>query len=69
MEWLTEGQRVQKYRIEVWQGGQWKTVASSFAIGHKKIDCDSTAYQAKYCFELGRGPYSGASTVFSGWRR
>jgi alpha-L-fucosidase len=38
MEWLTEGQRVQKYRIEVWQGGQWKTVASSFAIGHKKID-------------------------------
>ena len=38
MEWLTEGQRVQEYRIEVWQGGTWKPVISSFAIGHKKID-------------------------------
>jgi alpha-L-fucosidase len=38
MEWLVEGQMVQQYRIEAWQNGKWKTAASSFAIGHKKID-------------------------------
>jgi alpha-L-fucosidase len=38
MEWLTEGQRVQKYNIEVWQNNRWEPVMSSFAIGHKKID-------------------------------
>ncbi len=38
MEWLSEGQRVLEYRIEVWRGGAWEPVVSSFAIGHKKID-------------------------------
>jgi len=38
MEWLNEGQNIQKYRIEVWQDGLWKAVVSDFAIGHKKID-------------------------------
>ncbi len=38
MEWLNTGQRVQKYSIQVWSGGAWKTVASAQAIGHKKID-------------------------------
>ena len=38
MEWLNDGQRVQKYSIDVWDGGGWKTVASAHAIGHEKID-------------------------------
>jgi alpha-L-fucosidase len=38
MEWLNDGQRVQKYSIDVWTGNAWKTVASAQAIGHKKID-------------------------------
>ena len=38
MEWLNDGQHVQKYAIEVLEGTQWKRVAEGQAIGHKKID-------------------------------
>lgn len=38
MEWLNDGQHIQKYAIQVWTGGVWKTVAAAEAIGHKKID-------------------------------
>jgi alpha-L-fucosidase len=38
MEWLNDGQHVQKYAIEVWENGEWKRVAEAQAIGHKKID-------------------------------
>ena len=38
MEWLNDGQRVQKYTIEVLIEGAWKRVAEGQAIGHKKID-------------------------------
>lgn len=38
MEWLVEGQNVQKYRIEAWVDGAWKTLAAAQAIGHEKID-------------------------------
>jgi alpha-L-fucosidase len=38
MEWLNDGQRIQKYSIDVWTGKAWKTVAVAEAIGHKKID-------------------------------
>jgi alpha-L-fucosidase len=38
MEWLNDGQRVQKYSIDVWTGTEWKSVAMAQAIGHKKID-------------------------------
>jgi alpha-L-fucosidase len=38
MEWLNDGQNVQQYQIEAWQGGAWKPVFSGYAIGHKKID-------------------------------
>jgi len=38
MEWLNDGQRVQKYSIDIWTGRKWKTVASAQAIGHKKVD-------------------------------
>ena len=38
MEWLNDGQRIQKYSIDIWTGNAWKAVASAQAIGHKKID-------------------------------
>jgi len=38
MEWLNDGQHVQKYAIEVWDGHGWKAVAEAQAIGHEKID-------------------------------
>jgi alpha-L-fucosidase len=38
MEWLVNGQNVQKYAIQVMNGTDWKTVYSATTIGHKKID-------------------------------
>jgi alpha-L-fucosidase len=38
MEWLNDGQHVQKYAIEVLEHGNWKRVIEGQAIGHKKID-------------------------------
>ena len=38
MEWLNDGQHVQKYAIEAWDGKAWKHVAGAEAIGHKKVD-------------------------------
>ncbi len=38
MEWLNDGQHIEKYAVEVWTGKEWKTVASGQAIGHEKID-------------------------------
>ena len=37
-EYLPEGQRVRRYRVEVRQGNEWKTVARGATIGNKKID-------------------------------
>jgi alpha-L-fucosidase len=40
MEWLNDGQHVEKYAIEAWdeKALRWRTVASGQAIGHEKID-------------------------------
>jgi alpha-L-fucosidase len=38
MEWLPAGQRIERYRVEIWDGKGWKSVAEGHAIGHKKID-------------------------------
>ncbi len=38
MEWLVDGQKVQKYAIQIMHGSRWKTVYSGTTIGHKKID-------------------------------
>jgi len=38
LEWLVDGQKVQKYAVQVMQGTNWKTVYSGTTIGHKKID-------------------------------
>jgi alpha-L-fucosidase len=38
MEWLNDGQHVEHYRIELWDGRSWKPVVEGRAIGHKRID-------------------------------
>jgi alpha-L-fucosidase len=38
MEWLNDGQHVEKYAVEAWEGKGWKQVTGGNAIGHKKID-------------------------------
>jgi alpha-L-fucosidase len=40
MEWLNDGQHIQKYQIEIWSAPAhaWKSIAQGQAIGHKKID-------------------------------
>lgn len=40
MEWLNDGQHVQKYAIEIWNDTtrKWQAIASGQAIGHEKID-------------------------------
>jgi alpha-L-fucosidase len=38
MEWLNDGQHVEKYAVEIFRGGEWVPVAAGHAIGHKKID-------------------------------
>jgi alpha-L-fucosidase len=43
MEWLNDGQHVEKYQIEIWDGNAWIAVAEGGAIGHKKIDAFAPA--------------------------
>jgi alpha-L-fucosidase len=38
MEWLNDGQHVEHYRVEAWDGTHWKAVVEGRAIGHKRID-------------------------------
>ncbi len=40
MEWLNDGQHIEKYAIEVWNESdhRWKAIAEGQAIGHEKID-------------------------------
>ena len=38
MEWLNEGQNVQRYKLEAFVDGKWKEIFSGYALGHKKID-------------------------------
>ena len=40
MEWLNDGQHVEKYAIEIWDEAthNWRSIAAGEAIGHKKID-------------------------------
>jgi alpha-L-fucosidase len=38
MEWLNDGQHIQKYAIEIYKDGAWQRIVEAQAIGHKKID-------------------------------
>jgi len=35
---ITMGQRVARYRVEIWANGAWRTVSEGTTIGHKKLD-------------------------------
>ncbi len=37
-EYIALGQRVEAYRIEAWDGREWKRIAEGTTIGHKKLD-------------------------------
>jgi alpha-L-fucosidase len=37
MEWLNEGQHVQHFRVESWDGSQWRVLFEGRALGHKRI--------------------------------
>ena len=37
-ELIAEGQRVERYRIEAWDGSDWKVIARGTTIGYKKLD-------------------------------
>ena len=38
MEWPNDGQHIEHYRIEAWDGKDWKVLVEGHAIGHKRID-------------------------------
>lgn len=38
MEWLNDGQHIEKYEIQAWKRGSWETLQAGTSIGHKKID-------------------------------
>jgi len=38
MEWLNDGQHVEHFQIEMWDGASWKPIVEGHAIGHKRID-------------------------------
>jgi alpha-L-fucosidase len=38
MEWLDDGQHVERFRIEAWTGDRWKSLVEGSVIGHKRID-------------------------------
>jgi alpha-L-fucosidase len=38
MEWLNDGQHIEHYRVEAWDGNKWNVLVEGHAIGHKRID-------------------------------
>ena len=38
MEWLNDGQHVERFRVEAWDGKEWKPITEGCAIGHKRIE-------------------------------
>ncbi len=38
MEWLNDGQRIENYNIQAWDGKEWRTLHAGTSVGHKKID-------------------------------
>jgi len=37
-EFIAEGQRIEAYRLEAWDGTAWKEVVRGTTVGHKKLD-------------------------------
>ena len=38
MEWLNNGQRIEKYEVQAWDGKEWRTLHAGTSLGHQKID-------------------------------
>jgi alpha-L-fucosidase len=38
MERLNNGQHVQSFRVEAWEGNRWQTIVEDHSIGHKRIE-------------------------------
>jgi alpha-L-fucosidase len=47
MERLTNGQHIQSFRIEIWDGTAWNSVAAAHSIGHKRIESFTTQTASK----------------------
>ena len=47
MEWLNDGQHIEKYSIDVWTGKTWKHVAEAQAVGHEKVNFFPTVTASK----------------------
>ncbi|MBO0912415.1 MAG: alpha-L-fucosidase [Acidobacteria bacterium] len=52
MEWLNDGQHVERYRIRAWDGNHWKTLVEGQAIGHKKIDSFPSATASRVRLDI-----------------
>ena len=60
MEWLNNGQHVEKYAIQAEQSGKWVTLFRGEAIGHKKIDTfpRTTTFRVRLNILSSAGPAS-----------
>ena len=38
MEWLNRGQQIERYEIQAWRSGRWRSLARGTSIGHKRIN-------------------------------
>lgn len=47
MEWLNDGQHVEHFRLEAWDGKAWKAFVEGRAIGHKRLDSFSPITASK----------------------
>jgi alpha-L-fucosidase len=36
-ECITAGQRIEKFRLDAWEGGMWKEVARGTTVGYKRL--------------------------------
>jgi alpha-L-fucosidase len=52
MEWLNDGQNVEKYAIEVWKNNNWQPITQGNAIGHKKIDAFAPVTAARVRLQI-----------------
>ncbi|MBN2310569.1 MAG: alpha-L-fucosidase [Candidatus Hydrogenedentes bacterium] len=51
-EAIALGQRVESYRVQAWDGGQWNDVAAGTTIGHKRLDRFPDVTAAKVRLEI-----------------
>ncbi|MBY0506284.1 MAG: alpha-L-fucosidase [Bryobacteraceae bacterium] len=57
MEWLNDGQKIQRYRIQSRLGSNWTTIAEGASIGHRRIEqmAITTAQELRFEFTTSSG--------------